>query len=126
MLRPSYQKENWPIAYHRLELCADVIVSAAARRSISVGGGGAPPGPKKTGGGGGRRGGAKKVFSKIQEKLSFYPQNFLRNFFIHQSFEVCRWPMLAGSESDLQIMMHRLNMVSVNYNMKINTNKKSP
>ena len=26
-----------------LELCADVIVSAAARRSISVGGGGAPP-----------------------------------------------------------------------------------
>src|SRR6218665_670468 len=27
----------------RLELCADVIVSAAARRSISVGGGGAPP-----------------------------------------------------------------------------------
>src|SRR6218665_3079042 len=36
----------------RLELCADVIVSAAARRSISVGGG-APPGPKKTAGGGG-------------------------------------------------------------------------
>src|SRR6218665_1921114 len=29
-----------------LELCADVIVSAAARRSISVGGGGAPPVPK--------------------------------------------------------------------------------
>ena len=31
--------------------------------------------------------------------------------------------MLAGSESNLQRMMNRLNMVSVNYNMKINTKK---
>src|SRR6218665_815908 len=31
--------------------------------------------------------------------------------------------MLAGSESDLQRMMDSLNMVSVNYNMKINTKK---
>src|SRR6218665_1805451 len=31
--------------------------------------------------------------------------------------------MLAGSESDLQRMMDRLIMVSVNYNMKINTKK---
>ena len=31
--------------------------------------------------------------------------------------------MLAGSESDLQRMMNRLNMVSVNYNMKINAKK---
>src|SRR6218665_3510022 len=31
--------------------------------------------------------------------------------------------MLAGSESDLQRMMDRLNMVSVNYSMKINTKK---
>src|SRR6218665_392676 len=31
--------------------------------------------------------------------------------------------MLADSESDLQRMMDRLNMVSVNYNMKINTKK---
>src|SRR6218665_3411541 len=31
--------------------------------------------------------------------------------------------MLAGSESDLQRMMDRLNMVSVNYNMKIDTKK---
>src|SRR6218665_69795 len=31
--------------------------------------------------------------------------------------------MLAGSESDLQRMMDRLNMVSVNYNMKLNTKK---
>src|SRR6218665_2899824 len=31
--------------------------------------------------------------------------------------------MLACSESDMQRMLHRLNMVSVNYNMKINTKK---
>src|SRR6218665_3865572 len=31
--------------------------------------------------------------------------------------------MLAGSESDLQRMLDRLIMVSVNYNMKINTKK---
>jgi len=31
--------------------------------------------------------------------------------------------MLAGSESYLQRMMDRLNMLSVNYNMKINTKK---
>ena len=31
--------------------------------------------------------------------------------------------MLEGSESDLQRMMDRLNMVSVNYSMKINTKK---
>src|SRR6218665_3548132 len=31
--------------------------------------------------------------------------------------------MLAGSEYDLQRMMDRLNMVSVNYNMKINAKK---
>src|SRR6218665_3312293 len=63
-----------------LELCADVIVSAAARRrSKKVGGGGAA-----------RRGRPKTFFSKIHEKISFFPQNFLRNFFSHQSFEVCR------------------------------------
>ena len=70
-----------------LELCADVIVSAVARRSISVGGGGAA-----------QRGRPKTFFFKIHEKISFYPQHFLRNFFSHQSFEVCKWPMLAGSE----------------------------
>src|SRR6218665_1088450 len=72
---------------HKLELCADVIVSAAARRSIS-GGGGAPPVQKNRRR---RRRGRPKIFlSKIHEKISFYPQNFLRNFFSHQSFEVCR------------------------------------
>src|SRR6218665_543195 len=60
-------------------------------------GGGAPPGQKKR-----RRrraGGQQHFFSKIHEKISFYPKNFLVNFFSHQSFEVCRSPMLAGSES---------------------------
>src|SRR6218665_3384057 len=69
-----------------LELCADVIVSAAARRSISVGGGGGPPVKKNRRRL--RRGAAwaaKNIFSKIHEKISFYPQNFfLRNFFSHQ------------------------------------------
>src|SRR6218665_1977459 len=75
---------------YRLELCADVIVSAAARPPISAAGG-APPVTKN------RRqqrrrqrrrsvGGQKQFFSKIHEKISFYPQNFLRNFFSHQSF----------------------------------------
>src|SRR6218665_3154758 len=47
---------------------------------------------RRRGGGGGaaRRGRPKTAFSKIHEKISFYPQNFLRNFFSHQSFEVCR------------------------------------
>ena len=97
----------------------------AVRRRHCVGGG-APVnfgrrrrrGPKKSAAAA-RRGRPKTYFSKIHEKISFYPQNFLRNFFSHQSFEVCRWPMLA----DLQRMMDILNMVSVNYNMKINTKK---
>src|SRR6218665_3895576 len=57
-----------------LELCADVIVSAAARRSISVGGGGGPPIQKNRRR---RRGAAwepKTFFSKIHKKISFYPQ----------------------------------------------------
>jgi len=53
--------------------CANVIVSAA-RRSILVGGG-SPPVPKN------RRWRPKNVFSKIFEKISFYPQNFLMTFF---------------------------------------------
>src|SRR6218665_2583987 len=76
---------------YELELCADIIVSAAARRSISVGGGGAPPVQQnRRRRGAARRGRPKTVFSKIHEKISFYPQNFLRKFFSHQSFEVCR------------------------------------
>ena len=78
------------LTFCRIELCADFIVSAAARRSISVGGGGAPRSKKIGGGGAARRGRPKTFFSKIHEKISFYPQNFLRNFFSHQSFEVCR------------------------------------
>src|SRR6218665_1985037 len=67
-----------------LDLCADVIVSAVARRSISGGGGGAPPVPKN------RRGRPKSFVIRFTKKISFYPQNFLRNLFSHQSFEVCR------------------------------------
>jgi len=49
------------------------MVSVAARRSILVGG------PKKVGG---AARAAKRIFSKIPEKISFYPQNFLMTFFI--------------------------------------------
>src|SRR6218665_1894128 len=56
-----------------LELCADVIVSAAARRSISVGGGGASPVQKKLrGGGGGGGGGPKKFFLNLPKKIVFF------------------------------------------------------
>src|SRR6218665_1741599 len=57
-----------------LELCADIVVSAAARRSISVGGGGAPPVQKsRRRRGAARRGRSKTAFSKVHEKISFYP-----------------------------------------------------
>src|SRR6218665_1269063 len=62
-------------ANYGLEPCADVIVSAGTRRSILVGGGAA--GPKKL------AAAAKKCFfSKIPEKISIYPQNFLMTFLI--------------------------------------------
>ena len=51
-----------------LEPCADVIVSAAARRSNLVGG------PTKLAAA--ARRGQPNVFSKIPEKISFYP-NYL-------------------------------------------------
>src|SRR6218665_3928564 len=51
-------------------------MSAAARWSILIGGGaGGAAGPKKSG-----AAAAKNVFSKIPEKNSFYPQNFLMAF----------------------------------------------
>src|SRR6218665_3384020 len=66
----------------------------AVRRRHSVGGG-APvnfgrrgaASPKKSAVAA-RRGRPKTFFFKIHEKILFYPQNFLRNFFSHQSFEV--------------------------------------
>src|SRR6218665_2988317 len=61
-----------------VELCADGLL---------FGGGGGGAG---RGGRGGGRGRAKTFFSKIHEKISFYPQNVLRTFSSHQSFEVCR------------------------------------
>src|SRR6218665_2706740 len=72
------------------------LCARAERRRHCVGGG-APvnfsrrrraAGPNKSAAA--RRGRKKTVFSKIHEKIPFYPQNFLRNFFSHQSFEVCR------------------------------------
>src|SRR6218665_1551801 len=95
----AIQQRNpaWPL------WCADKLSAATAlrpravRRRHCVGGGGAPAnfgrrrrGPKKSAAAARRGvGGQKTVFSKIHEKISFYPQNFLRNFFSHQSFEVC-------------------------------------
>src|SRR6218665_2370109 len=49
---------------------------APARRSILVGG----AGPKKSAAA--RRGRPKGYFSKIPEKISFYPQKFLMAFFV--------------------------------------------
>src|SRR6218665_1911483 len=63
-----------------VEPCADVIVSAAARRSISVGGGGAPPVQKI---GGGAAWAAKNIFLRFPNKISFYIQNFLMTLFSH-------------------------------------------
>src|SRR6218665_36970 len=58
---------------------AQVIFGGRRRRAA---------GPKKSAAA--ARGRPKTVFSKIYEQISFYPQNFLRNLFSHQSFEVCR------------------------------------
>src|SRR6218665_1059135 len=72
-----------PVNFGRRRRAGQFRSAAAAR----------PPGKKIGGGGGATRrgvGGQKQFFSKIHEKMSFYPQNFLRNFFSHQSFEVCR------------------------------------
>jgi len=61
----------------RLEPCADVIVSAAARRSILVGGGSPQPVLKI---GGGAASAAKKCFSKVPEKI-FLSSKFSNNLF---------------------------------------------
>jgi len=63
-----------------VELCADVIVSAAARRSILVGGCAPPVQTNRRR----RRGEAKNLFQRFPKKfrsilkISFYPQNFSR------------------------------------------------
>src|SRR6218665_3534919 len=51
------------------------MVSAAARRSILV--------PKNRG----RRGRPKEFFSKIPERMSFHPQNFLMTFFSRRKLQ---------------------------------------
>ena len=58
------------------------VRNRAVRRRHGVGGGGAPVNFGRGGGGGAaRRGRRKKMFSKISEKISFYPQRFLMTFF---------------------------------------------
>src|SRR6218665_375979 len=70
-------KKAFPgIVVASVELCADVIVSAAARRSISVGGGGAPTVQKNR-----RRrrgvGGQKQFFLRFTKKLRSILKIFL-------------------------------------------------
>src|SRR6218665_1706264 len=60
-----------------IERCADVMVSAAARRSILVGGGAAPV--EKIGVGGAAQV-ANRIFFKDSRKISFYPQHCLMTF----------------------------------------------
>src|SRR6218665_3965153 len=67
-----------------LELCADVFVSAAARRSISVGGGGAPPAQKNRRR---RRGGAawaakNSFFLRFTKKCRSILKIFLGTFLV--------------------------------------------
>src|SRR6218665_2439492 len=106
-----------------IELCADVIVSAVVRRSISGGGGGPPPVPKNRG----RRrhgvGGQKHFFLRFTKKIRSILKIFLGTFIVIKALRFADDQMLAGSESDLQRMTDRLNMVSVNYNMKIKAKK---
>ena len=67
-------------SYPHMGPCTDVIVSAAARRSVLVGGG-APSVPKKSAAAAARRGVRGQHFlSKVPEKISFYPKNFLMIF----------------------------------------------
>src|SRR6218665_3158480 len=78
-LSPKYRTLAIPVSV--LEPCADVIVSAAARRSISVGGGGGA-GPKKSAAAA-RRGAAwaakNNFFLRFTKKFRSYidPQYFL-------------------------------------------------
>src|SRR6218665_3898882 len=62
---PTITMSTWPIVYE-----------SAVSQLL-------PPVQKNWG-----RGRPKTDFSKIQEKNSFYPQNFLRSFFVIKSFEV--------------------------------------
>ena len=72
-MQPLFRIFVWLGSQHfTLELCADAI------GSILVGGGGAPPFQKNQ-----RR--PKNFLSKIPEKSSFHPQNFLMAFFSDRS-----------------------------------------
>src|SRR6218665_1493695 len=77
----GHKTNNSLLAILRVELCADVIVSAAARRSISVGGG-APPVQKSR-----RRrrrgaGGQKQFFLRFTKKFRYILKIFLGPFLV--------------------------------------------
>ena len=80
----------------KLEQCADVIVSAAAHRSILVGGG-ALLVPKIGVG-------SQKIFPEIHEKISFYPQNFLLTFFSHRKLQENKYTATMASATRQQII----------------------
>src|SRR6218665_3305006 len=83
-------------AYYALrKLCeflvpSDWVRTRAVRRRHCVGGAPVNIGRRRHAAGpktlaaAAQRGWPKTFFSKIHEKISFYPQNFLRNFFSHQ------------------------------------------
>src|SRR6218665_631869 len=70
---------------HSATLFSDVIVSAAARRSILVGGC-APPVPQ------------------ISEKILFYPQNFQITFFRHRKLQQNKYTAIMASAVLRQII----------------------
>jgi len=77
-----YLRASWQDL--QLEPCADIMVSAATRRSILVGGAALA---------------AKKYFLKIPDKISFYPQNFLMTSFSHQKLQQNKNTANMGSAS---------------------------
>src|SRR6218665_3918735 len=86
---PPCGRHKWMAPYHNriLSKVLSIVHGRAVRRRHYVGGG-APvnfgrrrrraAGPKKSAAAA-RRGRPKHFFSKIHEKISFYPQNLLRN-----------------------------------------------
>src|SRR6218665_1589743 len=114
-----------------LRLVRLLVWNRAARRRHCVGGG-APvnfgrrrrraAGPKKSAAA--RRGRPKHFFLRFTKKFRSILKIFLGTVLVIKALRFADdQSMLAGSESDLRRMMDRLNMVSVNYNMKINTKK---
>ena len=68
-------------------------------------------------------GGQKHFFLRFTKKIRSIYKIFLGTCLVIKALRFADDQMLAGSESDLQRMTDRLNMVSVNYNMKIKAKK---